>query len=106
MSHQKFHQNFALIAIANIIFRYNQKSTPKRSVSDMSSKYSTIGQGIETVSSSSTQSKDQLQNDHRKSKNSNRPKSGANRSPENSSQLKRDIFGSLISLNDPSNETN
>lgn len=93
--------------VSEIIFRLNRKSTPKRSVSDISSKYSSLARGIETGAHSSImQSADQNLNVRKSGNNSsNRPRSGVH-SSDNSSELKRDLFGSLISLNDSSNEMN
>lgn len=76
----------------------------------MSSKYSSFGRRIETeVNSPTVRSVNETLN-FRKNGNNNldRPKSGVLHSSnsDSSTELKRDIFGSLISLNDPSNETN
>lgn len=77
----------------------------------MSSKYASFGRGIETeVHSPTVRSVNETLN-FRKNGNNNldRPKSGVlhhSSNSDSSSELKRDIFGSLISLNDPSNETN
>lgn len=97
-----------LTEYVEIIFRLNRKSTPKRSVSDISTKYSSLATGIETDAHSSImQSADQNQNVRKSGNNSsNRPRSGVLHSSDSSSELKRDLFGSLISLNDSSNEMN